>query len=62
VQPTAGPYVGKTSISLVMLDDPDGMVLSRELFVDFKNSTDEIPEGISQMTSEEAAKIVADFV
>jgi hypothetical protein len=62
VQPTAGPYVGKTSISLGMLDDPDGMVLSRELFVDFKNSTDEIPEGISQMTSEEAAKIVADFV
>jgi hypothetical protein len=37
-------------------------LLSRELFVDFKNSTDEIPEGISQMTSEEAAKIVADFV
>jgi hypothetical protein len=59
---TAGPYVGKTSISLGLLDDTDGMVLSSELFVDFKNSTDEVPEGVSQMTSEEAAKIVADFV
>ena len=59
---TAGPYVGKTSISLGLLDDTDGMVLSGELFVDFKNSTNDIPEGISQMTSEEAAKIVAGFV
>jgi hypothetical protein len=59
---TAGPYVGKTSISLGLLDDTDGMVLSGELFVDLKNSTDMIPEGISQMTSEEAAEIVADFV
>jgi len=59
---TAGPYVGKTSISLGLLDDTDGMVLSGELFVDFKNSTDEIPDGISQMTSEEAARIMADFV
>ncbi len=59
---TAGPYVGKTSISLGLLDDTDGMVLTSELFVDFKNSTDDVPEGVSQMTSEEAAKIVADFV
>ncbi|MGR3662799.1 MAG: GFA family protein [Paracoccaceae bacterium] len=59
---TAGPYVGKTSLSLGLLDDTDGMVLTSELFVDCKNSTDEVPEGISQMTSEEAAKIVADFV
>jgi len=59
---TAGPYVGKTSISLGLLDDTDGMVLSGELFVDLKNSADVIPEGISQMTSEEAAEIVADFV
>ena len=59
---TAGPYVGKTSISLGLLDETDGMVVTSELFVDFKNSTDEVPDGISQMTSEEAAKIVADFV
>jgi len=59
---TAGPYVGKTGISLGLLDDTDGMVLSGELFVDYKNSTDVIPEGVSQMTSEEAAKIVSDFV
>lgn len=59
---TAGPYVGKTSISLGLLDDTAGMVLTSELFVDCKNSTDEVPEGVSQMTSEEAAKIVAEFV
>ncbi len=58
---TAGPYVGKTSISLGLLDDTDGMILTSELFVDCKNSTDEVPSGVSQMTSEDAAKIVAEF-
>lgn len=59
---TKGPYVGKTSIQVGLLDDTEGMVLTSEFFVDYRNSIDEVPEDTSKMTSGEAAKIVADFV
>jgi hypothetical protein len=58
---TAGPYVGKTGIPLGMLDDTDGMMMTSELFVDLKNSTSLVPEERQQMTSDDIAKIVAEF-
>jgi hypothetical protein len=58
---TAGPYVGKTGIPLGMLDDTDGMMMTSELFVDLKNSTSLVPEDRQQMTSDDIAKIVAEF-
>lgn len=58
---TSGPYVGKTSVALGLLDDTDGMMMTSELFVDLKNSTSFLPDDRQQMTSEDVAKIVADF-
>lgn len=58
---TSGPYVGKTGLSLGLFDDTDGMVLTSEVFSDCKSNTDVVPTEIEQMTSVEAAKIVAEF-
>ncbi len=58
---TAGPYVGNTSIPVGSLDDTDGLVLSRELYVDYKNSTNELPEDWEKLTSADVNKITAAF-
>jgi hypothetical protein len=58
---TAGPYVGRTSIALGLLDDTDGMVMTSESFVDLKNSTSTVPEDRQQMTSGDVAKLIAEF-
>ena len=58
---TAGPYVGKTSIPVGLLDDSDGLVMSTELFVDLKNSTNEMPDDWEKMTSADVEKIIAEF-
>jgi len=59
---TAGKYVGNTSIPVGLLDEPDGLVLSTEYFVECKNSTDELPDGRTQITGAEVEKIIADFM
>ncbi|MGR3342889.1 MAG: GFA family protein [Paracoccaceae bacterium] len=59
---TAGPYVGKTSIPVGLLDDTDGMIMSHEYFVDYKNSTNELPDSRVQRTGTEVEKIIADFM
>jgi hypothetical protein len=58
---TAGPYVGKTGIPLGMLNNTDGMLMTSEYFVDLKNSTSHVPEDRQQMTSDDIAKIIAEF-
>jgi hypothetical protein len=58
---TAGPFVGKTSIPVGLLDVSDGLVMSTELFVDLKNSTNEVPENREQLTSADVEKIIASF-
>ncbi len=58
---TAGKYVGNTSIAMGLLDDSDSMVMKSELFVDYKNSTNELPEGREQMTAADVEKIIAGF-
>jgi hypothetical protein len=47
---TAGPYVGKTSIAIGLLDDTEGLHLKNEYFVDYKTSADVLPEDRIQMT------------
>lgn len=58
---TSGPFVGKTSIPLGLLDNTDGMQMTSELFVDLKNSTSKVPGDRQQMTAADVAKIVAEF-
>ncbi len=58
---TAGPNVGNTSIPVGLLDDSDGLVLSTELFVDLKNSTNETPESWEKLTEADVEKIIAGF-
>ena len=58
---TRGQYVGKTSIPIGLLDDRSGLVLSDEMFSDYKDHTNERPENVAQMTSAEAEAIVATF-
>ncbi len=57
----AGPYVGKTSIPIGLLDDRSGLTLSYEMFTDYKDSTTEVPSGTKQMTKAEAEAIIASF-
>ncbi len=59
---TAGKYVGNTSLPIGLLDNADGLVLNTEYFVDYKNSTDELPEGRAQITSVEVGAIIKDFM
>jgi len=59
---TAGKYVGNTSISVGLLDDSDGLVLSSEYFADYKNCTDEVPEGRKQISAAEVEEMIADFM
>ena len=58
---TRGQYVGKTSIPVGLLDDRSGLVLSDEMYSDYKDHTNVRPEGVAQMTSAEAEGIVATF-
>ncbi len=58
----AGKYVGNTSLPIGLLDNADGLVLNTEYFVDYKNSTDELPEGRAQITSVEVEAIIKDFM
>jgi len=59
---TAGKYVGNTSIPVGLLDVSDGLVLSTEYFVDYKNSTNVVPRDGKQTTSAEVEEIIADFM
>lgn len=58
---TAGPHVGGTSVALGLLDDTDGLTLKREYFVDYKNSTNVLPDDRIQMTEADVAEIFAEF-
>ncbi len=58
---TRGQYVGKISIPVGLLDDRSGLALSDEMYSDYKDHTNERPEGVAQMTSAEAESIVATF-
>jgi len=58
---TSGPYVGGTSIPIGLLDDRSGLSLSYEMFTDYKDETNVVPEGIRQMTKAEAEAIIATF-
>ena len=59
---TAGKYTGNTSISVGLLDETEGMTLKYELFTDYKDSTNLVPEGAAQVTSAEVKDIIADFL
>lgn len=58
---TSGKYVGNTSIPVGLLDDTSGLTLSSELFSDYKDSTNVVPEGVEQLTAADVAAIIATF-
>ncbi len=58
---TKSKYFGKTSIPVGLLDDTSGLTLNHELFTDYKNNTNAIPDGVEGMTSGEVAKLIATF-
>lgn len=58
---TSGKYFGNTSILVGSLDNTSGLSLSYEMFTDYKDQTNDIPEGVDQMTSEDVSKIIATF-
>ena len=58
---TAGQYVGSTSVPIGLLDDRSGLTLSYEMFSDYKDSSNRVPENTRQMTSAEAEEIIATF-
>lgn len=58
---TAGPHVGNTSVALGLLDDTGGITLKREYFVDYKNSTNVLPDDRIQMTEADVTAILAEF-
>lgn len=59
---TAGKYAGNISIPVGLLDDTDGLVLSTEYFTDYKNSTSQLPESRTQLSSADVGNIIADFM
>ncbi|MBV1869216.1 MAG: GFA family protein [Marinosulfonomonas sp.] len=56
---TDGPYIGGTSLAIGLLDDSDGLTVSREYFVDYKNSADVLPDSRQQMTEAEVMAMFA---
>ena len=58
---TSGKYFGGTSLPIGLLDDRSGLTVSYELFTDYKDATNEIPEGTQQMTKTEVDAIIATF-
>ncbi len=54
----AGPYVGKTSIPVGLLDDRTGLTPSSVTFSDLKDHTNLPPEGVEELDSEAVAKII----
>lgn len=58
---TTGLYEGNTSISLGLLDDTDGLTLKDEYFVDYVNSTNDMPNGRTQYSEADVEKIIASF-
>ena len=55
---TGGPYVGKTSLPIGLLDDRAGLTASSVTFSDLKDHTNLPPEGVEEMDSEAVAKII----
>jgi len=54
----AGPYTGKTSIPVGLLDSRDGLTANSVTFSDLKDHTNEYPEGIEEMDSDAVSKII----
>ena len=54
----AGPYTGKTSIPVGLLDSRDGLTANSVTFSDLKDHTNEYPEGIEEMDTAAVAKII----
>lgn len=58
---TSGQYVGNTSIPVGLLDDRSGLVLTSEYFIDYKDSSNDVPEGVEQLTAADVEAIIATF-
>ncbi|MCF6273364.1 MAG: GFA family protein [Rhodobacteraceae bacterium] len=54
----AGPYMGKTSIPVGLLDDRTGLVAGNITFSDLKDHTNEPPQGVEALDSAAVAKII----
>jgi len=48
-------------VPIGLLDDRSGLTLSYEMFSDYKDSSNRVPENTRQMTSAEAEEIIATF-
>ncbi len=55
----AGPYVGKTSIPVGLLDDRTGLKAGSVTFSDLKDHTNDPPHGVEEMDSTAVAQIIA---
>ena len=55
---TGGPYVGKTSLPVGLLDDRTGLTATSVTFSDLKDHTNLPPEGLEEMNSKAVAKII----
>jgi hypothetical protein len=58
---TAGQYVGNTSISVGLLDNRTGLTVKTEYFVDYKDSTNQVPADIEQYSQADVEKMIASF-
>lgn len=56
---TEGPYANGVSLSVGLFDDPSGMTLKREYYVDRKTCLHQLPENRVQMTE---AEVITMFV
>lgn len=54
-----GPNANRVSLSVGLLDDPSGMSLKREMFVDHKTCIHQFPKDRIQMTEDEAIAMFA---
>ena len=59
---TAGKYAGNTSLAIGLLDNTEGLTLSTEYFSDYRNSSDDLPEGRKQYTEADVEKMISDFM